>query len=259
MRKQLLKYDDVMNDQRKAIFEQRFEIMEGEDMSDVVKDMRDQVIDDLVDTHIPAKAYADQWNTEALYGEVIQYLDIDVPVIEWADEEGIDDADIRARLYEAADKSMAKKAVEFGVKNFRDIEKHVLLQTIDKKWRDHIVTLEHLRSVVGFRGYAQRDPLNEFKSEGFELFQSLLDGLRTDVTMQLCRARMPTEEEKRAAIIQMQAQAMIDINEKPDNGGRNDTAILFDENDPETWGRPGRNDPCPCGQGRKFKHCHGRL
>ncbi len=264
IRKQLLKFDDVMNDQRKAIFEQRFEIMEGDDMSDVVKDMRDQVIDDLVDTHIPAKSYADQWNSEGLYGEVIQYVGIDVPIIEWAEEEGIDDAGIRERLYEAADKHMAKKVVDFGVENFRNIEKQVLLQTIDKKWREHLVTLEHLRSVVGFRGYAQRDPLNEFKSEAFELFQAMLDGLRTDVTAQLSHARMITEDERQEMIQQMQAQAMVDIEEKAKTTKSADemngiAAPVFDEEDKSTWGNPGRNDPCPCGQGKKFKHCHGRL
>ncbi len=264
IRKQLLKFDDVMNDQRKAIFEQRFEIMEGDDMSDVVKDMRDQVIDDLVDTHIPEKSYADQWSTEALYGEVIQYLNVDEPVIEWAEEEGIDDAVIRERLYNVADKYMAKKVVEFGVESFRNIEKQVLLQTIDKKWREHLVTLEHLRAVVGFRGYAQRDPLNEFKSEAFELFQSMLDGLRTDVTAQLSHARMLTEDEQRAMIAQMQAKAMSDAAplEKPggaESGANGTPASLFDENDQTTWGNPGRNDLCPCGEGKKFKHCHGRL
>ncbi len=264
IRKQLLKFDDVMNDQRKAIFEQRFEIMESDDLSDVVKDMRDQVIDDLVDTHIPAKTYADQWNAEGLYGEVIQYLGIDVPIIEWADEEGIDDAGIRERLYEAADKHMAKKVVDFGVENFRNIEKQLLLQTIDKKWREHLVTLEHLRSVVGFRGYAQRDPLNEYKSEAFELFQTMLNGLRTDVTGQLSHARMITEEERQEMIQKMQVQAMAEMEQKAKADKSADQVngaptLEFDENDRETWGNPGRNDPCPCGQGKKFKHCHGRL
>ena len=258
IRKQLLKFDDVMNDQRKAIFEQRFEIMESEDLSDVVKDMRDQVIDDLVDVNIPEKSYADQWNAEGLYGQVIEQIGIDVPVIDWANEEGIDDYDIRERLYKAGDEHIAKKAVDFGVDNFRNIEKQILLQTIDKKWREHLVTLEHLRSVVGFRGYAQRDPLNEFKTEGFELFEAMINGLRSEVTGQLGHARMMSEEEQRAMVAQMQAKAELESKPSEEEPPK-PVNPEFDENDPSSWGNPGRNEVCPCGSGKKFKHCHGRL
>ena len=264
IRKQLLKFDDVMNDQRKAIFEQRFEVMEGDDMSDVVKDMRDQVIDDLVDSNIPAKTYADQWTTEALYGEVIQHLGIDVPVIEWAEEEGIDDAEIRERLYKAADEFMAAKAADLGVENMRGLEKQLLLQVIDEKWREHLITLEHLRSVVGFRGYANRDPLNEFKTEGFELFQAMLDGLRNDVSSRLAHlpSKAEIEEQQQMYIAQMQAQA--EAMAQVQNGGAaapqpKEPEAGFDENDKSTWGNPGRNAFCPCGSGKKFKHCHGKL
>ena len=261
IRKQLLKFDDVMNDQRKAIFEQRFEIMEAEDLSDVVKDMRDQVIDDLVDECIPPKSYPDQWDIEGLYGKVIEHIGIDVPIIEWANEEGIDDGDLRERIAKEADKFMAKKVADFGPEQFRGIEKQVLLQTIDKKWREHLVTLEHLRSVVGFRGYAQRDPLNEFKTEGFTLFEALLDGLRADVTGQLGHVRMMTEEERNEIIAQMQleqqmqqgAQSLLSEPEPTE------PAPEFVEDDPSTWGNPGRNAPCPCGSGKKFKQCHGKL
>jgi preprotein translocase subunit SecA len=164
IRKQLLKFDDVMNDQRKVIFGQRMEIMEAEDLSEIVRDMRHQVVDDLVDTYMPKKAYADQWETEKLYVEALEKLGIDVPVIDWAAEEGVDDDDIRERLYKASDELMAQKAAAFGPENMRMIEKQVVLQTIDGKWREHLLRLEHLRSVVGFRGYAQRDPLNEYKT-----------------------------------------------------------------------------------------------
>ncbi len=268
IRKQLLKFDDVMNDQRKVIFEQRFEVMESEDLSDVIKDMRDQVIDDLVDHHIPAKSYADQWTTESLYGEVIENLGIDVPVIEWAAEEGIDDTEIRERLYKAADEFMAAKVADLGPENVRSIEKQILLQVIDEKWREHLVTLEHLRSVVGFRGYANRDPLNEFKTEGFELFQAMLDGLRNDVTSRL--SHLPTkaeiEEQQAAYFAQMEAQAEVMAQLQAEEGNADDAPLEavfadteFDENDPATWGNPGRNKPCPCGSGKKFKHCHGKL
>jgi len=256
IRKQLLKYDDVMNDQRKAVFEQRREIMEGDDLSDVTKDMRDQVIDDIVDQAIPAKSYAEQWDIDGLVEATQQQLGlVDTPVKAWAEEEGIDDEDIRERLYEAADEFMASKEAEFGPENMRTIEKQLLLQTIDNKWREHLVTLEHLRSVVGFRGYAQRDPLNEYKTEGFELFERLLDSLRTDVTSQLSRIRMISEEEQKAMMAQMQAAEQ--AASLP--AATEDAIEGFDETDPSTWGNPSRNDLCPCGSGKKFKHCHGKL
>ena len=261
IRKQLLKFDDVMNDQRKAIFGQRLDILEADDLADVVQDMRHDIIDDLVTTYIPPKSYADQWDAEGLYAAVLEQLNVDVPVVEWADEEGTDDETIREKLENAADQMMAEKAVAFGPDTMRQVEKQILLQTIDRKWREHLITLEHLRSVVGFRGYAQRDPLNEYKSEAFQLFEALLDGLRVDVTKQLSQVRPISEEEQRAMMQQMiaqqqqaaqQAQAASQTNAKA-------SATGFDENDRSTWGNPGRNDPCPCGSGKKFKHCHGRL
>ncbi|WP_109465424.1 preprotein translocase subunit SecA [Albibacillus kandeliae] len=272
MRKQILKFDDVMNDQRKVIFAQRREIMEAKDLSEIVGDMRHQVIDDLIDAHMPPKTYADQWDIQGLYAEVIAKLGIDVPVMEWAEEEGVDDEDIRERLIKAADEYMAKKTVEFGPENMRSIEKQVLLQTIDTKWREHLLTLEHLRSVVGFRGYAQRDPLNEYKNESFQLFESMLDSLRESVTQNLSQIRLPTEEEQRAWMEQVAAQQRAAQAAAPQPemaGAEAETAEAdeepgaplpgFDENDQTTWGNPGRNEKCPCGSGKKFKHCHGKL
>ena len=269
IRKQLLKFDDVMNDQRKVIFSQRREIMEAEDVSEITQDMRHDVIDDLVSAHIPEKSYADQWDTEGLYASAMENLGIDVPVIAWGDEEGVDDEVIRERLEKEADEFMAKKAVSFGPDAMRQIEKQVLLQTIDSKWREHLLTLEHLRSVVGFRGYAQRDPLNEYKNEAFQLFEGLLDGLRVEVTQTLGRVQPMTEEMQRELMQQMaaqQAQQKADSQQAvaaaptAQSEAPSDTPMDgFDENDPTTWGNPGRNDPCPCGSGKKFKHCHGRF
>ncbi len=261
IRKQLLKFDDVMNDQRKVIFSQRREIMEAEDLSEIVADMRSQVIDDLVDSHIPAKSYADQWDTEGLYAQAIAQLGIDVPVMEWAAEEGVDDNDLRERLEEAADKFMEEKAAAFGPEVMRNIEKQILLQTIDAKWREHLLTLEHLRSVVGFRGYAQRDPLNEYKTESFQLFEGLLDGLRSDVTKKLAQIRPMSKEEQEAMVAQaLEQQRQAKAAAEPAAPAPTAEAKPgFDENDESTWGTPGRNDPCPCGSGNKFKHCHGRL
>ncbi|KNG93334.1 preprotein translocase subunit SecA [Pseudaestuariivita atlantica] len=272
IRKQLLKFDDVMNDQRKVIFSQRREIMEADDLSEIVTDMRHEVIDDLVDQYLPPKTYADQWDMHGLYAATIEHLGIDEPVIKWGDEDGVDDEVVRERLQDASDKLMAKKAVDFGAENMRNIEKQVLLQTIDAKWREHLLTLEHLRSVVAFRGYAQRDPLNEYKSEAFQLFESMLESLRVQVTQQLAQIRPLTEEEQRQMMEQMMAQqaqlkAQADASQagqpgqtEGDQAAAGPTAAEgFDENDPATWGNPGRNDPCPCGSGKKFKHCHGKL
>lgn len=271
IRKQLLKFDDVMNEQRKVIFSQRREIMEAEDLSDIVQDMRQQVIDDLVEQYMPPKSYADQWDTQGLNNALIEQLNLDAPVAAWADEEGVDDEDIRERLYTAADEAMAAKAAQFGPEAMRTVEKQVLLQTIDTKWREHLLRLEHLRSVIGFRGYAQRDPLNEYKTEAFALFESLLNGLREDVSQKLGMIRPLTEDEQAEMMRQMaEQQARLDAAAAagraahPGLPGSPPAAPEgavegFDETRPETWGNPGRNDPCPCGSGKKFKHCHGQL
>ena len=260
MRKQVLKFDDVMNDQRKLVFSQRMEIMEAKDLSEITADMRSQVIDDIVTQYIPPKTYADQWDGEGLYAAVLENLNIDVPVIEWVAEEGVDDEIIAERLEEKADEFMAAKAEAFGPETMRSIEKQVLLQTIDAKWREHLLTLEHLRSVVGFRGYAQRDPLNEYKTEAFQLFQSMLDSLRVGVTQTLSRIRPLTEQEQSEQFAEIrrqmaqQAGAAAPAAPSPDAlpAGAN-------PDDPSTWGDVGRNSPCPCGSGKKFKHCHGAL
>ena len=237
--------------------------MEADDLSEIAKDMRDEVIDDLVDAFIPPKSYADQWNAEGLYAALIEKLNLDVPVINWAEEEGVDGDVIAERLEEAADKMMAEKAEAFGAETMRQIEKQVLLQTIDAKWREHLLTLEHLRSVVGFRGYAQRDPLNEYKTESFQLFESMLDGLREDVSQKLGQIRPMTEEEQQQLIQQMAAQQAAmqapAAAPAPDDEPAGEAKEGFDESDPSTWGNPGRNELCPCGSGKKFKHCHGRL
>ena len=270
IRKQLLKFDDVMNEQRKVIFKQRLDIMRAADLSDIVKDMRGEVIDDLVDQYMPPKTYADQWDMAGLHDAVIEALNMDLPVQAWADEEGVDDEQISERIEKHANEMMAKKAVEFGPTNMRLIEKQLLLQTIDSKWRDHLLMLEHLRSVVGFRGYAQRDPLNEYKNEAFQMFETMLDTLRQDVTRKLAQVQpMPQADQEamlqrmlqeRAALEAQNAAATAREDGRPHAPTPQQAPIDgFDENDPATWGNPGRNTACPCGSGLKFKHCHGRL
>ncbi|PIE11061.1 MAG: preprotein translocase subunit SecA [Rhodobacterales bacterium] len=272
IRKQLLKFDDVMNDQRKVIFGQRREIMEAEDVSEIATDMRHQVIEDLVARHIPERSYADQWDGEGLYADALKHLGVDAPILAWVEEEGVDDDVIYERLVEASDAFTGAKEEEFGSDTYRSVEKQVILSTIDAKWREHLLTLEHLRSVVGFRGYAQRDPLNEYKTESFQLFEGLLDGLRFDVTEKLNNIRPLTEAE-----LEQMRQAQLAEQERMRRELEKHSAATaaaaagaataasgaaiegFDETDPSTWGNPSRNALCPCGSGKKFKHCHGRL
>jgi preprotein translocase subunit SecA len=272
IRKQLLKFDDVMNDQRKVIFGQRLEIMEAEDIGEIANDMRHEVIDDLVDFYMPPKSYADQWDAPGLEQAVKEKLNLDLPVIAWAAEEGVDQDALRERLAEKSDAAIADKTAAFGVETMRNIEKQVLLQAIDGKWREHLLKLEHLRSVVGFRGYAQRDPLSEYKTEAFTLFESMLNSLRQDVTQKLSLIRPITKEEQEAMMQQILAQQRAAEAEQAGQAvakaepvavavGASAAAGValagFDPQDRTTWGNPSRNDPCPCGSGKRFKHCHG--
>ena len=259
IRKQLLKYDDVMNDQRKAIFGQRMEVMESADLADIVQDMRHQVAEDLVYGYLPPKSYADRWDAAGLQEALVEKMGLRLPVTDWAAEEGADQDVVRDRVVEASDKLMDDKLAAFGPDTMRNIEKQLLLQSIDGKWREHLLRLEHLRSVVGMRGYAQRDPLNEYKTESFALFESMLNSLRQDVTQKLAMIRPISAEEQQAMIAQMTAQRA----PAPAAATAAPVAVApllgFVETDPATWGNPSRNDDCPCGSGEKFKHCHGKL
>jgi preprotein translocase subunit SecA len=263
IRKNLLKYDDVMNDQRKVIFEQRLELMDAEGLTESVTDMRQATVEGLVARHIPEKAYPEQWSTAELRADARELLNLDLPVDEWAAEEGIDETDIRARMLEASDKAMADKTERFGPEVMTYIERSVVLQTVDALWREHLVNLDHLRSVIGFRGYAQRDPLNEYKSESFELFQSMLATMRERVTQQLARVELVRGDEALPEPPEMEGHH-IDATSGEDEFGDGAKILTADFNpqavdpdNPESWGRVGRNEPCPCGSGRKFKHCHG--
>ncbi|MHA1189486.1 MAG: preprotein translocase subunit SecA [Alphaproteobacteria bacterium] len=267
IRKNLLKYDDVMNDQRKVIFEQRIDLMNNDQIVDTIKDMRHDVVDALVAEHIPVKAYAEQWDTEGLQEAVRGSFNIDLPIVDWAREEGIADEEIRERLTREADEQMARKTARFGPDLMRMVEKQMLLQTLDHLWREHLATLDSLRSVIGFRGYAQRDPLNEYKTEAFELFQSMLVSLRQAVTGQLAHVELapkqPIEPLEGGVPEGAQAHHIDPLTGEDDMA----PAEAFVQNapaarnpdDPSTWGKVGRNETCPCGSGRKYKHCHGKL
>ena len=263
IRKQLLKYDDVMNDQRKAIFGQRMEVMESGDLAEIVQDMRHQVAEDLVYGYLPPKSYADRWDAAGLQEALVEKMGLQLPVADWAAEEGADQDVVRDRVVEASDKLMDDKLVAFGADTMRNIEKQLLLQSIDGKWREHLLRLEHLRSVVGMRGYAQRDPLNEYKTESFALFESMLNSLRQDVTQKLAMVRPISIDEQQAMIAQIAAQrapAQAAASVAPPVAVSVAAPVDgFVETDPSTWGNPSRNDDCPCGSGEKFKHCHGKL
>ncbi|MGV2130785.1 preprotein translocase subunit SecA [Agrobacterium vitis] len=259
IRKNLLKYDDVLNDQRKVIFEQRVELMDAEDLTETIDDMRHELIDTIVRTHIPEKAYAEQWDVAGLKTAMTGILNLDLPIEDWAQEEGIAEDDIVERVKKAADEVMAEKTERFGPEIMAYIERSVLLQTIDNLWREHIVNLDHLRSVVGFRGYAQRDPLQEYKAEAFELFQALLANMREGVTAQMMRVEIVREAPPEPTLPIMHGH-----HEDPQTGQDEFAAadgVVAPENrnpaDPSTWGKVGRNEMCPCGSGKRFKHCHG--
>ncbi|UPA24148.1 preprotein translocase subunit SecA [Shinella oryzae] len=267
VRKNLLKYDDVLNDQRKVIFEQRIELMDSENLSEIVNDMRHEVVENLVQLNIPENAYAEQWNVEGLKAGVLEQLNLDLPIDAWAAEEGIDEKDILERLRKAADDAAADRAERFGPEIMTYVERSVLLQTLDHLWREHIVNLDHLRSVIGFRGYAQRDPLQEYKAEAFELFQALLANLRQTVTAQLMRVELV----RQAADAPVPAPPAMEGHHIDGTTGEDEfnvgeatgfMAVAAEDrnpDDPSTWGRVGRNELCPCGSGKKYKHCHGAF
>jgi len=267
IRKNLLKYDDVLNDQRKVIFEQRIELMDSENLSEIVSDMRHEVVENLVRLHIPENAYAEQWDGPGLKQGVAEQLNLDLPIEAWVAEEGIDEKDILERLRAAADGAAADRAERFGPEIMAYVERSVLLQTLDHLWREHIVNLDHLRSVIGFRGYAQRDPLQEYKAEAFELFQALLANLRQTVTAQLMRVELVRQAADAPAPVPPSMEGHhIDGTTGEDDFGEGGNLMADavdpedrDPNDPSTWGRVARNEPCPCGSGKKYKHCHGAF
>jgi preprotein translocase subunit SecA len=271
IRKNILKYDNVLNDQRKVIFEQRREIMSADDVSDQIDEFRAEVVTDLVQNHIPERAYAEQWDAAGLQAEVEAIFGISLPIVDWAKEEGIADEEIKERIQHAVDRRAAERTANFGTEVMRYAEKAILLQTLDHDWREHIVQLDHLRQYVGLRGYGQRDPLNEYKSEAFTLFESLLGKMRSGVVQQLMHIQVSTEQPPLADPNLQNLQAThldpttgeneMDPGQGPQGQRQVQYArdVAVDPNDPNTWGKVQRNAACPCGSGRKFKHCHGAL
>jgi preprotein translocase subunit SecA len=274
IRKNVLKFDNVMNDQRKVIFDQRIELMKDDNVAETVADMRKEVVDTLVAKYVPENAYPEQWDTKGLKEELNRVLGLDLPVDEWAKEEGIADEELIARVERRADEHMAAKVAQWGPDVMRYVEKSILLQSLDHLWREHLLMLEHLRQVIGLRGFGQRDPLNEYKSEAFQLFEALLLHLREAVTAQLMRVEIMQQPapEPQQNLPFMEAHhlnpatgedelAMSDAvaTLARNAGAAVSSAMARDPKDPTTWGKVGRNEACPCGSGKKFKHCHGRF
>jgi preprotein translocase subunit SecA len=286
MRKNILKFDNVMNDQRKVIFDQRVEWMEDKTTAEIVTDMRHTVIDDLVAKHVPENAYPEQWDVAGLREELKRVLNIDLPVDDWAKEEGIADEEIFSRVERRADEHMASKVAQWGADVLRYVEKSILLQTLDHLWREHLVMLDHLRQVIGLRGYGQRDPLNEYKAEAFNLFEAMSQTLREMVTGQLMRVEIqsspppqqpvplpamqahkadPITGEDEMALATAGAETLARHGIGSGLSAATGMAALPPQaqernaSDPTSWGKVGRNEPCPCGSGKKFKHCHGRY
>ncbi len=282
MRKNILKFDNVMNDQRKVIFDQRIEWMDDKVTAEIVTDMRHTVIDDLVAKHVPENAYPEQWDTPGLKEELKRVLNLELPVDEWAKEEGIADEEIFSRVERRADEHMAGKVAQWGADVMRYVEKSILLQTLDHLWREHLVMLDHLRQVIGLRGYGQRDPLNEYKAEAFNLFEAMSQSLREAVTGQLMRVEIqaspppqpgplpameahkadPMTGEDEMALAAAGAQTLAQHGIGSAAAGAAVGALEApprNPKDPTSWGKVGRNEVCPCGSGKKFKHCHGKY
>ena len=260
IRKNLLKFDDVINDQRKVIFEQRIDFMRTADVAPIIRDMRHSAAEMMVNRCMPEKAYPEQWATLDLEAMVDDVFGIQLPIAAWAQEEGIANEEVRERLTKSVDRTYAGKAATLGAERMRWIEKQVLLQIVDMRWREHLSHLDHLRSVIHLRGYGQRDPLNEFKTEAFTLFERMLFDLRTQVTKSLMRLQIdgqPEEAQPPQQIVETHIDPLTGVNEMEESYAP--AAAGFDRNDPRTWGKISRNAMCPCGSGNKYKHCHGDV
>jgi len=266
IRKNLLKFDNVMNDQRKVIFDQRLEILEQEDLTETVKDMRQEVLFDLLNNSIPEKTFVDDWDGDKLEKDINRIFTLKLPIKNWMKEDGVDYEYIRERISQEVENEYDKKSREFGNDLIKNLEKTIVLQSIDQNWKDHLGQLENLRQIVGLRGYGQRDPLSEYKSESFSLFEELLDNFREDVTRILFHIRMASNEglSKINRENTINQKALIEQNPENTNDSKVSKTVTIrknnqqiDPNDPSTWGKVGRNDPCPCGSGKKYKHCHG--
>jgi len=249
IRKNLLKFDDVMNDQRKVIYDQRKEIMKSESVTEIVNDMREEVLENIINKHIPEKAFAEQWKIPELTIEVKKTFGIDLPISDWAKEEGIAEKEISERVRDKSEIFMKTKIEKYSTEVWNMVEKNLTLQVLDQHWKDHLLGLDHLRQGIGLRAYGQKDPLNEYKSEAFSMFENMLSSLRESLIMFLSNIEINLET--------------ISEETKPNQRQNNEKYIKntepINKDDPKSWGKVGRNAPCPCGSGKKYKHCHGKI
>jgi preprotein translocase subunit SecA len=262
IRKNLLKYDDVMNDQRKTIFEQRMEFMTDDDVSDVIVDFRHQVCEDLIEEYIPKKAYAEQWDIEGLTERAKETLAMEIPFADWAAEEGIADEEMLSRLKKSTDDAFTQLTSSIDENEMHRVEKQLLLQVIDQNWREHLQQLDNLKSVIGMRAYGQRDPLNEYKSEAFTLFDKLLTDLREGVTKAVTRLLINVQMQRQQEQMHAQQQAQAGARSPMDMMGQSPTVSAEPaarELTADELKGISRNASCPCGSGMKFKHCHGKA
>ena len=271
IRKNLLKYDNVMNDQRKVIYEQRRELMEETDVSETVTDMRRDYLSDVIAAYIPYGSAPADWRLSELQAELLRVTGLNLPITGWGNETGLGVEDISKRILDEVEKQLAEKNRDVPVEVMRMVEKGVLLQVLDQLWKDHIATLEHMRHTIVLRAYGQKDPLNEYKKEAFNLFSNMLDQLREKTTFILCRTQIQTDAADALASREIRHRNVREIHERPQSLVGNEAPepeknIPFkysqqavDPQNPATWGKVSRNDPCPCGSGKKFKHCHGKV
>lgn len=272
IRKNLLKFDDVMNDQRKVIYEQRIEMMTAEDVSETIGSMRSEINEELVANFVPKRSYAEQWDIEGLDKEVFRIYGVHAPVKDWAKEEGIADEEILERLQGLTSEQIAVKLAQYGEHVMQMAEKRLLLQTLDQLWKDHLLSLDHLRHGINLRAYGQRDPLNEYKQEAFSLFEQMLSQLREMVTSRMAHLEIRAEQSMRSLAELARVQKMqesrfdpaMELEDEEDEIGHMPVRTHIepserDPNDPGTWGKIARNELCPCGSGKKYKHCHGAI
>jgi preprotein translocase subunit SecA len=262
IRKHLLKYDDVMNDQRKVVYQQRREIMSSPDVASTIVDMRHEVVETMVGRAVPANALPDQWDVKGLHEECLRVFNLDLPVEQWAKEEGIADDELAERIIQAGDAKMAQKAANYGADIMRLAERSLLLQILDQTWKEHLLSLDHLRQGINLRAYAQVDPLNEYKREAFNLFQEMLAQLRETVTSVLCHVELRVQRGEDEIPPPPPRSAMVESHPifAEQDEARGDVAVATASAAVAApWAKTPRNAPCPCGSGKKYKHCHGRL
>lgn len=269
IRKNLLKFDDVMNEQRKVMFAQRMEVMEGDDLTEILTEMRHEVAEDIIDDNIPERAYVDEWDADGLKKDARTYLNIDLPVAEWFAEDGVEEDTILERINAASDALMDAKKAKYGEETMTQIERQILLRAYDDNWREHLEKLDHLRSVIGFRAHAQRDPLNEYKTEAFAMFEAMLETVRQQSAQNISRVELVSPEEQQRIIEEMRQEAearqaagarnVSTVSELEETTTERKKPVPTPIDEPAEWAQTGRNEPCPCGSGKKYKHCHGKV